>query len=339
MKKQLLTLALSALAFSSFAKIRIADNNGNNPQNYTSLQKAIDDSGEGDTVYVVGSNVNYGDISISKKVILKGDGLNSLNLKTELSSIVFKDQNARGTKISGFYIGSIKFEIDFIEKIEIFKNKIYSIEAPNNNPVLIYESIFYNNFIEGMYNLYLPNCIISNSIVWGMNGINQYPDNVVTLGSTLLSNNFLGGFWNDRFATYQNNFVLRFGYENSYQWSILKNNLYARIQDNNQDPFPFSNDQINEIDLFESIDDAIASSAWIGKANLHLKPNVKGVKGGTDGTDIGIYGGTYPWEDYPGTTDVTKIKSGISMMKEITVKNIAPSNGTLNVDIKATSTK
>ena len=37
--------------------------------------------------------------------------------------------------------------------------------------------------------------------------------------------------------------------------------------------------------------------AQLIRYNFHLKSVCKGIKAGADGTDMGIYGGMYPWKD------------------------------------------
>ena len=60
--------------------------------------------------------------------------------------------------------------------------------------------------------------------------------------------------------------------------------------------------------------------------DYHLQESFPGKNGGTDGTDIGIYGGQYPWKE-----------GSIPFNPHIQLKNISGNtdqNGNLNVNIK-----
>jgi hypothetical protein len=60
--------------------------------------------------------------------------------------------------------------------------------------------------------------------------------------------------------------------------------------------------------------------------NYHLQPTCPGKNAGTDGTDIGVYGGMFPWKD-----------GSLPPNPHVQYKNIQQStdqNGNLNVNIK-----
>jgi hypothetical protein len=58
-----------------------------------------------------------------------------------------------------------------------------------------------------------------------------------------------------------------------------------------------------------------------------------GVKYGTDGTDCGIYGGSYPMPNMTGATTLPQVIS-------VDIQNsVIPVGGTLNVELKAKSQK
>ncbi len=75
--------------------------------------------------------------------------------------------------------------------------------------------------------------------------------------------------------------------------------------------------------------------------NLHLNATSIGVGYGSDGTDVGIYGGTDPWIDEVSTDDRFRYFAAPRqwpVLKEVNILNPnTTSNGTLNIQIKAKS--
>jgi hypothetical protein len=67
-----------------------------------------------------------------------------------------------------------------------------------------------------------------------------------------------------------------------------------------------------------------------------LKSSSQGKNAGTDGKDIGIYGGQYPWPASVLTDYIHCIPPAIPMMQELNIQNSSvPANGTLNFSVKA----
>ena len=60
--------------------------------------------------------------------------------------------------------------------------------------------------------------------------------------------------------------------------------------------------------------------------NLHLRPNSPLHNAGTDGTDIGIYGGLFPWKE--GSVPFNP------HIQTKTIGNITDGNGNLQINIK-----
>jgi hypothetical protein len=67
-----------------------------------------------------------------------------------------------------------------------------------------------------------------------------------------------------------------------------------------------------------------------------LKSSSPGKNAGTDGTDIGIYGGQYPWPASVLVDYIHCIPPTIPMMQELIIQNSSvPANGTLNFSVRA----
>jgi hypothetical protein len=77
---------------------------------------------------------------------------------------------------------------------------------------------------------------------------------------------------------------------------------------------------------------------YVATANYRLQASSLGKNAGTDGTDLGIYGGSYPFPSggAPGSGYDTSPMPPIPQVTELNIQNATvPVNGTLNVNVKA----
>ena len=141
---------------------------GSGPNNYTSIQSAIDDASNGDTVYVFDDSSPYNEhVEIAKSISLIGE-----DTETTVINAVFYDYvinlSADSIKLSGFtlrngfitiYGTTSDSEISYL-KIEPDFTGIYLLQSSNN--------IISNNIINGYggYNagIYLSDGCMSNTI-------------------------------------------------------------------------------------------------------------------------------------------------------------------------------
>jgi hypothetical protein len=189
-----------------------------------------------------------------------------------------------------------------------------------------------NNFIGYIGVNNASNVIISNNVISAISGSNQ-PSVVIT------NNIFIGGYFSSlEYANITNNFFIE-RRDNSYSTNMCtyhKNiSLYY--------------DQVNFVNLPKTGNTGVGNkntvenqfvSDIIGKTinesrdyDWHLLPTSLGYKYGTDGTDCGIYGGSYPM---PNMSGVTQLPQVISMDIQ---NSVIPVGGTLNVELKAKSIK
>ena len=109
------------------------------------------------------------------------------------------------------------------------------------------------------------------------------------------------------------------------EYNVFQNNIFKTYSHN---PFSTSNSNSfydNYLGLSDSSTFINGFSQFTLQGNYHLKSTSPGKNGGSDGTDIGIYGGAYPWGDgnFPSNPHI--------IYKEIVP--ITKSDGTLPVKI------
>lgn len=356
MKKHVLTCAVCAFAFASFATIRIVDNKGSNPKNYTSLQTAIDESAVGDTIYVAGSMNTYGEVTIGKKIVLAGEGLSSVNQRSLVQKLTFNNQLASGSKIFGLTIDDLNVETETLSDLELAYNKVrfyngsYLYKGTQKHSLLSGATI-YNNYWDYL-TINISGSVFSNNVVNSQFNLNNYFPTLNGISVSIVANNLFKSYFVNSAPTvetftninFQNNIVLvgsgiHIGnpFIINKTATLLQNNLFDDngIKFSTLDGLVTYNDKAPTGNYLEYLDDIFVEK----DKNYHLKASSKGVKAGLDGTDVGIYGGLYPWQDFEGSTNVEQFRSRFAMITGMTMKSNAPSNSTINVELKAKSIK
>ncbi|OFY86990.1 MAG: hypothetical protein A3F72_02190 [Bacteroidetes bacterium RIFCSPLOWO2_12_FULL_35_15] len=337
-----------AATASCFATVITVNNNVNSPGQYTSLQTAIDNANDGDSIYVHGSYTTYGSITVNKPgLTLIGTGYapqKDIPLISTINAIIFDTiqfvSSGRNFKISGFNIvqgisSSVPGKVHNV-KIErcYFGNVVY-VEGNNwliTNNLLIAISIQTYNSI-----------IISNNI-FRMQGVGVNSVSNSDKGTVIISNNI---FMNSNTgypalnavsnAIIQNNVFFKSLATINCSNNSFNNNLSYLASDNTLPPA--SNVGVNNYGAANGtgIDPKfvflpLSATDFSFTHDYHLRstaPISPGRNGGSDGTDIGIYGGSYPWVDMTGTPNIPQVKT-------FNVINPSVNAGTpINISVKA----
>lgn len=360
MKKRIFLFATAVvIATTTKATVLTVSNNQNSPGQYTDLEAAIDAASAGDTIYVAGSPNQYNWATIDKQLTMIGAGYNPNNqfgYSTKVGTIYLTDDEVNVTDASGSVI--MGFDADFIQvsnadninNITITRNKssinMGGASKTHTNWYIRNNIIDYNSSyasIAGSYyasNIYIQNniilvntrtaisefdlisVIISNNIFLCHNtSINAFGNNIngIKVENILITNNIFYGISTGGcdYCTFNNNI--------SYGGSSLTFNY-----DNNS----FSGNIENTDPLFESV----ALYNFDFTYNYNLQAGSQGENAGTDETDIGVYGGSYP---LPSGGDVPWQTSAMPAIPQIIKMNInnavLPAGGTLQVEIQAES--
>ena len=345
MKKQLLTVALSALAFASFATIRTADNNGSNPGNYTSLQKAIDDSNAGDTIYLKASPISYGDIVLNKPLAIIGDGV--LNKKTSMKSTfmgkVEVQTAAGGSALVGFEADRIY--VDDINKLLLDRLKInnYLIGTDINNNDSFWSSVLIRNCYSNcsLGSTKMSDVYIDNSVLISF-GSRVKSNNLIVSNSILLDLQVC------EYVTFRNSIIDHYtsgGYNlDLYSSNLFENNLFViNVSDYlsilSPKNFFIGNNSVVPTGLSSTFKNYNAGlkSLFAISTDLRLVDGSTGKNAGTDGKDVGIYGGAFPWGDSylsnPG------LAPQVPHVMDIQTVSQSPNKASIDVNIKAKSIK
>jgi len=352
--KKITTLVLIAfmvlLNNQAFAQKLIALQSGDKATFYTDLDTALYYAKNGDDIYLPGGYIkaNSTTLKIDKAVNIIGVGYNPYtNAATE--NTIIQSQTIQimpyvnGGSITGIF--TINCTIQILETVDnfsvnrclfssiIFGN--YDVLKPPFN-ISITESVVENGIINmESYPKCPQNVSITNSIIGNLNGAypfqgNQFWDNITCRNCLILGKSTYGypiiiGIKSSLFE----NCILMDANVNSNLGcnnSIFRNCLFTGSGAELSVPAPnlVYNCIFNQPQhlIFVDPQDFVFNM----KNDYRLRDDSPGKNAGKDGTDIGIYGGRYPWKD-----------GGLPVNPHIETFNVAgktDSIGNLKVKIK-----
>lgn len=347
------------VSLSAFATIRTVSNDPQNPAQFNTIQAAVNAAVVGDTIYVNASSTTYSEnVSVTKRLVLIGGGYKSplqLNYKTTVSRIsmpFFGSNNPSGTVICGFEVSNIdSFSAGSspISNVQIFRNLIGNINVYGSNWLI------YNNIISGTLSMSaspIINAIVQNNIFSGgfISGSSS-----IGAGNVLIDHNvFLNGWGqalNNVYNTTITNNIFMQGSASAYiidggtKFNNFNNNLCLLTNSvSNISPFnSFAIGPNTEAGNFVGVNPLFVSvtnfSLYDDKANYRLQSASPVKNASTDGTDLGIYGGSYPFPSggAPGSGFDTSALPPIPQVTSLNIQNgtLAP-GAQLKVTIEAT---
>lgn len=333
----LLGLLLLLQASQTKGQNLIAVQNGNRPSFYTKLDSAITFAQNGDTIYIPGGGFTIND-TINKRIHLVGVGHHpdstNVTARTLISGsrqLILKSGADNGS-VTGIYF--IDPGYDGYDNIQIIGSVTgYTIsrcyvtrgitQNPLSNNLTLTENIIVNSSLSGTKNSCINNIFLgfvynssgtikNNVFTFSQPGYKQY---AFYFGDNIVENNIFmpGTVFLD---TYNGTSI----YHNNANGGI--NGIFG----SNQGSSNFL-DNTNLKSIFVNFDPTTTGSGEaIYKADFHLKSESPYKNAGRDGTDIGIYGGAYPWKE-----------GSIPSNPHFQTINIAPktdNSGNLNVKIK-----
>ncbi len=367
---------ITLLHLSAFATVRTVSNDPTRPAQFTtstgggnsSFINAHNASATGDTLYVYGSPFDYGTLTISKQMVVIGAGYgpnNQFGQATRAGQInLFRDgsTDASGSVIMGFLIsGGINCTGTLASlNITISRNRIAG-------PVLTYL-----NSANPASGWTIYNNIIAYILGSSSSRTTSSPTNIIIANNIITI--YLSGY-NSNTVLIDHNIFL--GSSNLYSlWNvIISNNIFVRSSGNvfggevvfctfnnnisNQNTIGGAT-QFNPTNIFEATWIGTGGGSNSGGGNLigtnplfvtvpnndsyDITSNYRLQAGSpgkapfsTDGSDAGIYGGSYPFPSGgdPGSGFDTSPMPPIPQVISVNIQNatIAP-NGTLNVKVQ-----
>lgn len=243
---------------------------------YNTIQAAHDAAQSGDTIYVYPSLIAYKGAVITKKMIIIGNGFTKVNDYSECSKILNSETLKFDAGSEGSVISSLSgnFSISVIaSNVLVQRCKLGSVTVGNNatlvsiiNSIISSISISDNSFVSILNNII--NCGQATAIGIGTNGYGLIKNNIISNSGYSAIYGYSASVINNIFFT------------NSTAYYFL---AAATIQNSptNVDKDTWFVDFTNQ--------------------NYHLKAGSPGIGAGKNNidlpTDLGIYGGDYPFID------------------------------------------
>lgn len=296
---------------------------------YTTPSAAVSSAINGDTIYIPAGS--YPGFSVNVSIVVFGVGYDvdstSVTGKTYISSIV--NVYASNCRFEGLQLNSgvnIQGSVSNTTLTRCFIGSTLSLSAGSTGAT-VYNNILYvtqgngsqnNLFCNNLVFTYITNIdysIIKNNtfLYEGLEPISGFEFNEI-------SNNI---FLNDSYSA---------GGSNN---SLFYHNLFCNlpIGDLPCDGFPYNNTNLcidnlsgaDEFSLFNDYTEGLLQANYF-QNDLQASAGSVIINAGTDGTDLGIYGGTFPWKD-----------GGLPQNPHIFligIPSVSYDNGMLDVEIK-----
>ena len=346
--KPSITILLLMSALASHATSRMVSNDINNPAQYNNVQAAITASVNGDTVYVNPTAVTYADFTINKRLVMIGGGYsspNQFNFTTVVNTIFLLKtagiNDASGSVIMGFRVNGIGYSGSslIVSNIKLFRNFIVTIDA---SPIGATNWLIYNNIIAGGVqgrNL-CSLIIIQNNIFTSGGFLNQFIQSSILIDHNLFINNNPPALNAMQFAVVTNNI-----FTSTAGTAVINNNTTQNTFNNNLSmstnigpnaptnsflggPNTGGGNLVGTDPLFVNVTNF---NAYDANANYRLTTGSPGRNGATDGSDLGIYGGSYPFPSggAPGSGYDTSPLPPIPQINAVNIQNATLQPGTL----------
>lgn len=361
MKKLMLLTAtiLSGMTILNAAKITV-DNSPGSAAAHSTISAAVTAASSGDTLLVYGSSYAYAGFTVDKKLTIIGSaGVDPEVTNENRPSInnISLTTGANGTVISGFNIGYVQAYNATVNDIGIYNNYFTSTTTgiqwyvcTSNNWVIegnVFIASGQSDFISNYSNTStLNNILIKNNYfesLWYAYYISTYNNSAFTYRNNVF---ILRNGSSSYPLCYSCNSVL---FENNIFWQV--ENSYADITGQNCANCVFNNNIIynagggtmtdinsigngvsgnnNIMNTNPQFVNFVQDNAYTIAENYRIANGSPGDNAGTDGTDIGLYGGNYNWENrkYPKTFPHQEVLNVIN--------NSVPQGTPVNINLKA----
>ncbi len=281
------------------------------PTIYTTVTDAVAAIQNGDTIYIPGGTFDIGNLTISKKVQLIGvghyaDSTLATGVTKLQGNIYFTDYADNGSMTGIWLSGSVFFgttntnqDVNNYTITRCKMDYLYLSYNGSDNTTSKYFTVS-NNLISMIFGGNAQNCTINNNIIDG--GIYYF-----NRGGTFKNNTILGQFdycnyagcntlWYLTSCTFENNIFIDYSPIFDYISScVFKNNLWVANISFPSGTNTGSGNIVNQ--AYSDIFIDVPTEGFLYTHNFHLKTTCAGLNAGTDGKDVGIYGGIVPYSD------------------------------------------
>ena len=329
----ILLVCILCTVFNLSAQQKFNVQNGTKTEFYDDLETAIQKAASGDTIYLPGGTISIkNSLIIDKKLAIIGigcdiDSIGSGLQPTQIYCTVNFREGSDGSLLTGCIVNAIQFGhksesnglLQNIQNVTIWRNLVSSfivlgLDRLSNNVknIVIKENIVGNtlSFVGDISGVGASDCIINNNTCRIINDFqnsnllnNVIQSSVSGLENCIIENNFIwspiSDFNNCLNSTFNNN-----AFTGNFTFPVGNNtgdnNLMGQDQDSTFKPVSSTSTSVNNIKNNNlSIKKSTKASIYIPYSfpkELEIQNTSPCKNAGTDGTDIGIFGGSTPYK-------------------------------------------
>lgn len=328
----LLSILFVFLSLTGSAAVFTVSNMNPSPGQYLTINNAVAAASNGDTIYVQASQFNYLSATINKRLTIIGSGHNVPNQSTLTSDLdnVTLAAGSDGTTIMGMNLYYLETGAASVDSVTITRCKFrYQIRFNHNfcNRWVIDGNVFAytvsNIFGQNQDIDYLT---IKNNVFNGyLQDLNYYGNNT----NLLVTNNiFLHpniAFSTLYYAYVYNNIFYRANPSNNTSGNDWAGNISYQCANNS---FPGGTNYTNVNPQFVNF--PAGGDYFSYGYNFRLQPGSPAINAGTDGLDLGVYGGYGNYEQN-GVPPIPQIRSF-----NVTGSTTVAPGSTLNISVIST---
>jgi hypothetical protein len=323
------TILIIATANGLKAQNLVVVQNGSKVSFHTQVKAAITAATSGDTIYIPGGNWNIGGIVplyINKELHIIGTGHNPAYTQAGgicyLDGTIYLNSGASKGSLTGVLLsggfGRLTAYLDSVVNYSLTRTRI-------NGAVGLSSGFSWSMFAENVFDSsidgrYATNNVFSNNIFASV------------VGNFSIGNMFKNNIWMNisnnsltfSYSVFDNNIIFSGAKMGSVANSVFNNNLFV---DNISFPWGTNTGSNNIVGQAQSsVFVSQTGNTFNYTHDYHLQASCPGNDAGKDATDIGIYGGVYPWKE-----------GSIPFNPHVESVNVAPStnsSGNLKVNIQ-----
>lgn len=336
----LIIILICSLQFIAFGTVRTVCNMPYSPGQYTTFNAALTASAANDTIYIHGSSINYGAITINKPVVVIGTGHNpnkQVPLTSQFTNITI---SMAGVQLNGLILDNLSSG-SFMNSNCIIKRCRFTGATPSYDMSLwgaigwliegnVFMGVTHNNIY--LNNADASNCTIRNNVFnTNFTAISSNSSLTTPFTFSITNNIFLGNTMGTFFGIYQaminNNIFYRSSPQGTNTGCTMYNNISFSCS-NNSFSATGANNLVGVNPQFVSF--PLAGAIFDYTHDYRLAASSPGLVNGTDGTDRGIYGGFGYKFNMTGEPAIPEI-----LFFAITSPTVISPGGTLTISVKS----
>lgn len=297
--KRLLQLACFCISSNiANATIRTVSNSSGLPAQYNNMTAAMAASAAGDTLYVYGTDLDYGNIVLTQQLVIIGTGpfpYSKLNTQATIFNSIVLNPGSNGSIIRGIYVSTAVYTSgSAIDNITLKNLYVGDYARVFGNNWLIENCIFYSGSTDNIY-FHFNNS--SNITIQGCSFSGYINRNTQTVTGLVINNNqflYTGDSFSGNITADITNNIFCKNATNGVSGGVYKNNLTCNGAPPISNIFPNQDNVSTALPATAIFVSYAFGEGFIVSRNYHLAPGSPAIGMGYISGDAGMYSGSSP---------------------------------------------